>query len=206
MSRLQYWKHFIETSDIDVLAKDLNFYWDPIAKRYTSYHKIEDKLLNELKKQVDLKGLKVLDYGCGLGRNLQYLKDTFNSVLGYDLDEMIKKGRELDLPVETTSDWNRVKSFSADLIFDCTVFQHMDINILIEKLISLSTISSYLYSHTRVYNDTNRDFRNARKGINLFSLIYSLNVFKPIACTIDYNDALNKQDETHYSVIYKILK
>ena len=123
-----------------------------------------------------------------------------------DLEEMVEKGKVLDLESRVTSDWNDVTSFSPDLIFDCTVFQHMDINVLIEKLISLSTTSSYLYSHTRVYNDTNRDFRNGKNGINLFCLILSLNVFKPIACTIDYNDVINKQDETHYSILYKIIK
>lgn len=206
MSRLEYWKNFIKTSDLDVLAKDLNFYWDPIKKKYSSYHEIEPNIIDVLKKETDISSLKVLDYGCGLGRNLDYLKSNFKSILGYDLQEMIEKGKVLDLSTPVTFDWDQVQSFSPDLVFDCTVFQHLDASLLVEKLIDISKTASYLYSHTRVYNDTTRDFANKTKGVNLFCLIYSLGVFKPIISTIDFNDAINKQDETHYSILYKIIK
>lgn len=53
---------------------------------------------------------RVLDFGCGLGRNFPYLCSVASHVVGFDLPEMIERCRhELPLPdaVELVSDGSR---------------------------------------------------------------------------------------------------
>ncbi|HET7216421.1 MAG TPA: hypothetical protein VFJ02_00170 [Vicinamibacterales bacterium] len=48
---------------------------------------------------------RVLDFGCGLGRNIPYLRSIAEDIVGFDLPPMIERGRALGLPALLTSDW-----------------------------------------------------------------------------------------------------
>ena len=94
MNRIEYWKQFIKSSDIDTLAKDLNNSWNPNTKTYDSYTPLKIELLNEIKEP--LKDLTVLDFGCGLGN---YLKDLQN--FGFK----VLTGFEADIPKQKVFDY-----------------------------------------------------------------------------------------------------
>ena len=98
----------------------------------------------------------VLDFGCGLGRNLQYLRSIAGQVLGYDLAEMVERcRREVALPlgVELTSDWHSVRGQRFDCVFACLVFQHIDPDELRTILLDCATIAPWTYVLSRGRND-----------------------------------------------------
>lgn len=74
-------------------------------------------------------GTRVLDFGCGLGRNAPLLREKFARVVGLDLPDMIKKLR--DLPEAAIYDTlyddlaGLVQSEDVDVCFDSVVFQHI---------------------------------------------------------------------------------
>lgn len=197
--RLNYWNNMINTYDLDTLAKDLNASWDPISKKYTKHHEIPINILNHLKDKVS----SVLDFGCGLGRNLQYLTTTFPyaNVLGYDIPSMINKYKQLSMPYEVTDDWSYIEGLKPDLIYSCTVLQHLDLTELVKFLNFAAMNAKYVYLHTRCYNDVARDWRNARGGINVASLFQ--HKFEIVECSIDINKITSLQDETHYDILYR---
>lgn len=199
--RLNYWNNMINTYDLDSLAKDLNSSWDPISKKYTQYHEIPANILNHLKDKIS----SVLDFGCGLGRNLEYLTTTFPyaNVLGYDIPSMINKYKQLSMPYEVTDDWSYIEGLKLDLIYSCTVLQHLDTSEMINFLNYASTSAKYLYLHTRCYNDVGRDWHNATGGTNIASLFHPTK-FEILECSIDINKIKSLEDETHYDILYKI--
>jgi len=71
---------------------------------------------------------RVLDFGCGLGRNFPYLKSISRQITGFDLPEMIERCRVLAPdPIDTlSSDWAEVRTGRFDLIFASLVLQPME--------------------------------------------------------------------------------
>ena len=197
MNRIEYWKQFIKSSDIDTLAKDLNNSWNPNTKTYDSYTPLKIELLNEIKEP--LKDLTVLDFGCGLGRNTKNLSSIFKKVISYDLPEMVDKFKELHgNKYEIYDKWNDILQINIDIIFDCTVFQHLDIELLDTYL--NTTNARYIYCHTRCYNDTGRNFQSYSGGINLFKHIVNNERYKSYKLFQNINPLA--MDETHYDILY----
>ena len=82
-------------------------------------------------KNLDLKGKKILEFGCGLGPNIYYLNKLGLDIIGYDisnfaLDFCRKKG------LKVTNNFNILKQF--DIIFSRHVLEHIKnpFNILIQ--------------------------------------------------------------------------
>lgn len=198
--RLEYWNNMIESYDLDSLAADLNSSWDPNLKTYRDFHGIHLNILNCLP---PLNTLNVLDFGCGLGRNLKWLNNNFKSTVGYDLPAMIRKINTLNIGIETTDRWNIDLLSKVDLVYECTVFQHLDVDLLISHLLDIAKGGRMLYSHTRTYNDTQRDFRNRQGGVNIAKLIDSLAIFDVVKCSTDIERMMQVNDETHYDILYK---
>ena len=71
---------------------------------------------------------RVLDFGCGLGRNFPHLTSIAREVVGFDLPPMIERCRTLSTrPVAIlTSDWQAVSAFRYDLIVATLVLQHVE--------------------------------------------------------------------------------
>lgn len=200
MNRLDYWKNFIRSSDLDSLAADLNSSWDRISKKYNSFTPLQDSIISNINE--NLKDLTVLDFGCGLGRNIENLSNTFGKVIGYDLPEMVERFKQLHGEAYTVfGNWNEILEHKIDIIFDCTVFQHLDIELLYHHL--SSSTAKYIYSHTRCYNDTGRDFRFGVGGVNLNNFIISNTRYKNFIVDKDItSNILNRMDETHYDILY----
>jgi hypothetical protein len=194
-----YWKSFITSSQEDMLAKDLNSSWDENSKSYSTPTEIPKPYLDYIKQ--DIKLIKVIDFGVGLGRNQQYLKSIFNDVHGFDLPEMIENYKKT-----TSKDSKLIHDVSEfddnySLLYETTVFQHMPPDEVIFYLTYLSYRAKYYFSHTRSYNDFFRNFKNNTGGVNIYHLIMATNCWEPISFSNNEINSLN--DETHYFALYK---
>lgn len=143
----------------------------------------------------------VLDFGCGIGRNIDALRENFsntNQYVGYDLPGMLSM-----MPLETrckydrtTSNFNDIKSFRPRIIFASLVFQHIPTKILLDYIYELGQWPCLLYVHSRWYNDQDKD--------DVFDLIANSDYFVPCwtseeALMLTHPD---KDPELHWSAIF----
>ena len=144
---------------------------------------------------------KILDFGCGIGRNFRYLKSFATEVHGYDTPEMIERCNELcsteiDL---LTSDWDRIKEERYDIVVAYHVFQHLtDPDHVRAFLEDLSKITSSLYLLTRCYMDSpNAD--------NVAKIIQEDPNFEIVMenCNIDQFSAEEHPSDSHAQLICK---
>lgn len=106
--------------------------------------------------------LRVLDFGCGVGRNLYAMPKTWE-VTGYDNDNMLVRvpdffaaqGGRSTSDFTLTSDWDAVKSKEFDVVLASLVFQHVPINALEVYLQDLQKMSPLLVIWGRCWNDIN---------------------------------------------------
>lgn len=195
--RRNYWDSLTTQAEFNYLAKDLNPTWDPYTKRYKEHTIIQQEALDLIENKVSC-----IDFGMGLGRNLDYLKTLFSTVIGYDTKAMVDRFKQYRSDSVTFS-WDEAIALKPDLVYECTVFQHMDISDLTNKLQTISKSSTYLYSRTRVYNDVYRDFANGTGGLNIYQYIKDTTTLTPVWCSISLDDAEHLMDETHYDILYR---
>jgi len=197
-----YWLNFASNSEKNLLSKDLHASWNIVTKNYDEFTSIEDKHLDVLRKNTSMDS--VLDFGVGMGRNLPYLKTLFKNVHGFDTEPMINNLKQRDgFGEDLYSDWNDVSQRKYDLVYESVVMQHIPPQEVIYRLYQISTISKYFVSWTRSYNDYLRNFQASKFGVNIASLISSLDAFEVVDCSIDLNVAEKLMDETHYKILYK---
>ena len=98
----------------------------------------------------------ILDFGCGAGRNIRFLKDHYDRVYGYDFPNMLKiVSRETleDENVYLSSDLDYICSQQYDEILFSLVLQHIHPDELREILTRLQTRSSRFIIHSRTWVD-----------------------------------------------------
>ncbi len=125
---------------------------------------------------------RVLDFGCGLGRNFPYLRSAASHVIGFDFAEMVERcRRESAVPdgVELTSDWGAVRRQRFDCVFACLVFQHIEPDALRTYLADLATMARWLYVLSRGRSDF---------GDGVFQGIASTGTFAGTACNVVEHD------------------
>lgn len=98
---------------------------------------------------------RVLDFGCGVGRNTIALSKINNFVYGFDLPSMLSL-----VPKENKSenivyvaDWNFIKELKFNCVLASLVFQHIDDEELKNYLRDLSIITDKLILHSRTWID-----------------------------------------------------
>jgi SAM-dependent methyltransferase len=128
----------------------------------------------------------VLDFGCGLGRNFPYLKQTARSVTGFDLPPMIEQCRRVatervDL---LSSDWDQIRALRFDLIFASLVLQHIEPDAVRTFLIDFARMSPEMYLLTR----TRTDFDE-----NLLDIVAETGLFVVDECVEVDHDAITHQ-------------
>lgn len=71
---------------------------------------------------------RVLDFGCGVGRNFPFLRQQAAQITGFDLPPMIARCRELaPVPADALwSNWNTLRGQRFDLVFATLVLQHVE--------------------------------------------------------------------------------
>ena len=104
----------------------------------------------------------VLDFGCGLGRNFPYLRRVARTVAGFDLPPMIERCRtsaseSIDL---LTSDWDRLKLISFDLIVASLVLQDIEPAPVREFLRDFSRMAPAVYLLTRIRTEFDENILN----------------------------------------------
>ena len=143
----------------------------------------------------------VLDFGCGVGRNIDVLRASFSNFkqyLGYDLPGMLslmtlEKRCKYD---RTTSDFEVVKTFKPRIIFASLVFQHIPTHTLMRYLLEMSQWPNLLYVHSRWYNDQDKQ--------GIMDIIYGSEIYSPVWVSKEALE-LNKEDydpELHWSAIF----
>ena len=98
---------------------------------------------------------RVLDFGCGVGRNFSYLKKIARHVTGFDLPPMIERCRSLATEhVDVLEDdWQHVRASRFDLIFASLVLQHIEPDICSAYLADFAQMVPRVYLLTRLNND-----------------------------------------------------
>ena len=116
---------------------------------------IDMPIYEQVTSKLENKG-SILDFGCGAGRNLKYLKDHYDQVYGYDYPNMLKL-----VPRETlakgnviiTSDFGFIAGHKYDEILFSLVLQHIHPDEMRYILTSLSLRASRFVLHSRTWVD-----------------------------------------------------
>lgn len=118
---------------------------------------------------------RVLDFGCGLGRNFPYLTTVADRVTGFDLPEMIARCRALATHAidRLDDDWTRLREERFDLVFASLVLQHVETDLCRAYLRDFSRMAPAVYLLTR----TDSDF-----GENVVELVAATNAYDAGPC------------------------
>jgi SAM-dependent methyltransferase len=128
---------------------------------------------------------RVLDFGCGLGRNFPFLLGASSDVTGFDLPPMIARCRTLaPVPAHALEDdWETVRRQRFDLVFASLVLQHVPVDIVRARLAEFAGIAPLVYLLTR----SDSDF-----GENLLDLVAAVSSLLPVLCV-----EVDHDPETH---------
>lgn len=199
MSRVEYWKTMARRADLNSLARDLHPSWNSVTQQYDEVATIPDAALEVMGP------VKVcLDFGAGLGRNINALKGHFPYVIAYDTSPMVKRLMEQRIDTVATANWSMVEDMTPDLIYDYQVFQHMDHAELIEKLDSIATFGKFLLQRTRPYSDEGRDYDKDRGGMMMIDIISNHPNYEPVWCSIPLEECAREESQP-YDIVYRIV-
>lgn len=124
---------------------------------------------------------RVLDFGCGLGRNFPYLRSAARRVVGFDLEQMVRRCRRdaNHEGIELTSDWRWARGQHFDCVFACLVLQHIDPDDLGTYLSDFATMAPWLYVLSRGRSDF---------GGGVFERIEATGTFAGSVCNVVEHD------------------
>jgi hypothetical protein len=131
------------------------------------------------------KNLKSLYFGCGIGRNLPFLRSISNEVYGYDIPEMVKRCKKENNKFDEIYDnWDVCINQKYDFVLDVFSLQIMpDVNAINDILLNIAQSSRYFYIITRNYLEDD-------KHTNLLQLIMNKRIFKLLNYTTEINRVL----------------
>ncbi len=176
MTGREEWESIAATSDDDELRERI-FTGYKSGKPFTPY-------VPTIAVPTEL--IDVLDFGCGVGRNFPYLKSISAQVVGYDLEPMIERCRELATePVDLLmSDWKDVTRGSFDLIFAALVLQHLEPDSCRAYLADFAEMAPAIYVLTRLQSDF---------GVNVLGLVAESGLFEVADCAEVEHDPQRNQ-------------
>ena len=128
----------------------------------------------------------VLDFGCGVGRNFPYLRTIARQLVGFDVEPMIARCREL--ATETvdllTSDWDDLSRRQFDLVFSSLVLQHVDTDACRAYLADFAKMAPAIYILTRLQSDF---------GANVLGLVADSGLFAVTECAEVEHDPISNE-------------
>lgn len=111
-------------------------------------------------------GSRVLDFGCGVGRNVIHYATNFPSLqfVGYDSDSMLRRADEFcqlrygrlpaDIPnLSLGSHWELLAAEEFDAVYATVVFQHIHPAQLSSYLVDIKRMTPRLWVFGRRFND-----------------------------------------------------
>lgn len=128
----------------------------------------------------------VLDFGCGVGRNFPYLKSIADHVVGFDVEPMIARCRELATePVDLlSSNWGEISRQRFDLVFASLVLQHVDTDSVRAYLVDFAKMAPAIYLLTRLQSDF---------GANVLGLVADSGLFAVTECAEVEHDPITNE-------------
>jgi SAM-dependent methyltransferase len=129
---------------------------------------------------------RVLDFGCGVGRNVPYLKQVAGHVTGFDLPPMIERCRALapGAADSLSADWDDVRAQRFDLIFASLVLQHLETDTARERLADFARMAPAPYLLTR---------RDGDFGADMLRLVADAQAFTAGECVeVDHDPATHQ--------------
>ena len=128
---------------------------------------------------------RVLDFGCGLGRNFPLLNRRSSRVIGFDLPAMIARCRKSTdgSGVQLSDDWEQLRVEAFDVIYASLVLQHIATDACLGYLRDFAAMAPSLYLLTRVTTDFH---------VNLLDLVERSGAFDAPECMLVEHD-----DSTH---------
>lgn len=117
---------------------------------------------------------RILDYGCGAGRSLPFLRERYPDaeIWGYDVSEQsIAQAAQRVPDAKLFSDWRIVKNAAFDLIIAANVFHHIPLQSREAALIGCRQAmaregSTYIFEHNPYNPVTRHVFENCPFDIN----------------------------------------
>ena len=94
-------------------------------------------------------GKNVLDFGCGVGRNLRELAKNFDNAVGFDFPNMV----EMCIVPGATSNWEEVLTRKYDVVLATLVFQHIHPEDLQSYMHGLMQVTNKIVIHSRTWFD-----------------------------------------------------
>lgn len=98
----------------------------------------------------------ILDFGCGAGRNIKYLKSHYSKVYGYDFPNMLKWAAVENLEDENVyliDNLDMIYARKYDEVLCSLVLQHIHVNELRAILEELCSCSRRFIIHSRTWLD-----------------------------------------------------
>jgi SAM-dependent methyltransferase len=155
------------------------------------------------------KSISVLDFGCGVGRNIFDFSHKFKNwkFYGYDNPNMLKKAKEYsikkfnknieDYPnIQLFSEWDTLTSFRFDCIYATIVFQHIHEKDLNNYLQDIKQMTNKLVVSGRRFNDDMVDW----KYKNTWRILENNGFYPRNANQINYN--VDGDPNEHITCIY----
>ncbi len=142
---------------------------------------------------------RVLDFGCGLGRNFPYLQTIAREIVGFDLPPMIERYRDANANATITliSDWSEVIARPCDLVFATLVLQHVEPAACRSYLRDFARLAPATYLLTRLRSDFDE---------NLFDVITQTQLFDAGPCVHVEHDAVTNQLRTLGTTTAEVLR
>jgi len=195
---------------------NLNQLVDLIMYKYNAENVYSDEWLLNFFEKSD-RQLKVLDFGCGVGRNTFGLAEKTSDIdiIAYDNQKMLNRTDEYCYTkynkkktdysnITFTSDWEYVKTQKFDYIYATLVLQHIFEEELNQYCQDFKKIAKTLIVHGRRQNDDT--FNGAYK--NTWKILENNGLF-PVSCTLQGNclitySAEGNDLEEHFTCVYNL--
>ena len=144
---------------------------------------------------------KVLDFGCGIGRNFPSLRSCSEEIVAYDIPEMLDACRQYADCTNVTlmQNWDEIIKYRFDVGIATLVLQHIAVKQDIDQLLNdLSQCCEFLYISTRCWID-------GQDKLNTFSTIMNSGYFTYVKSNLELDQILkcDYPNDTHFDLLLR---